>query len=109
MEDFSSNESVNSIIDGKVNEAKLAVKLEPEKYNSSGSCCCRRVGSICWSLVLMVACLVVGFVGGMVFGDQKSRGDHEVALNEAQKAEPCVRQQINPNYTTVCSVCARTR
>ena len=62
--------------------------------------------------VLMVACLVIGFVGGMVFGDQKTRGEHEEALNaltEARKASPCVKQLINPNYTTVCSVCARAR
>ena len=107
MEDFSSNESVNSILDIKVKEAKKTEHLE--KFETSRTCCCRRVGSICWSLVLMVACLVVGFVGGMVFGDQKSRSDLDVALKEAHKAEPCVRQLINPNYTTVCSVCARTR
>merc|ERR1719500_259831 len=44
----------------------------------------------------------------MVFGDQKIRTEQNFTLTEAQKAEPCVRQLINPNYTTVCSVCART-
>merc|ERR1712106_40153 len=99
-------DSIDSVVQVKVNEAIKTEHLE--KLEPTGSCCCRRVGSICWSLVIMVACLVVGFVGGMVFGDQKSRIDHEVALKDAQKAEPCVRQVINPNYTTVCSVCART-
>ena len=113
MEDFSSNESVNSILDAKETELKkpedLECKRERENHRKSGCCCCRRMGSICWSMVLIVACLVIGFVGGMVFGDQKNRTEQEVSLNEAQKATPCVTQLINPNYTTVCSVCAKAR
>jgi len=104
MEDFSSIDSINSIV--KVSETRKPEQLHT--LQPSQPRCCNRAGNICWSLVLMVACLVVGFVGGMVFGDQKSRSDYDIAIKEAQKAEPCIQQVTNPNYTAVCSVCSRS-
>jgi len=78
---------------------------EEEKLNEKRPryCCCfHSVASICWTIVLAIACLVGGFMLGMVFHDRTTRPE-PVNVTTVRCGT------INPNFTAICRVCGESR
>jgi len=101
------SESLNTLSIGDDEIVKNDFKQEEvPKCPKYDSCSCLSLSTICWGLVLCLASLAAGFLGGLVFSDKMGR---EVLLQNNMTDHLIQTMDCptpDPNYSALCSVCS---
>merc|ERR1712126_89756 len=101
------SESLNTLSIGDDEIVRNDFKQEEvPKYPKYDSCSCPSLSTICWGLVLCLASLAAGFLGGLVFSDKMGR---EVLLQNNMTDHLIQTMDCptpDPNYSALCSVCS---
>lgn len=133
--------SVESLALRKAVEGQMAAQKEEPKPDTEedcaacrqcdscctgrGWCSCRSAARVCWTLVMALTCLLIGFLGGIVVGAIIQRdgyltqmglgppGEYFPYLQQNREDEEgggrCVVRMNQPNITTNCSICSNSR